>query len=219
MEDTMKRLTTIAAAVLMVFALSGTSHAWFLDFENGAGSDATPIFSTIPGLQFTTTDGFDWLYADITTDNYNVQNDDGDMYGSANWFCEGDVFAWLGPNQGDGRIDFLSQDGSYFTTGYSSESTFYLEAYDAFDNLIDSDSGPGNTVNNGGSGLDYLTVNSAAFDIAYVIVHDTGNFWLVDNISGDASDVEDPSIPEPATLFLLGAGLLGGGAIRRKLGK
>jgi hypothetical protein len=219
MEDTMNRLTTIAVAVLLVFALSGTSQAWFLDFENGAGFDATPIASTIPGLQFTTTDGFDWLYADITTDNYNVQNDDGDMYGSANWFCEGDVFAWLGPNQGDGRIDFLNQDGSYFTTGYSSESTFYLEAYDALDNLIDSDTGPGNTVNNGGSGLDYLTVSSAGNDIAYVIVHDTGNFWLVDNISGDASDVGDPSIPEPATLFLLGAGLLGGGAIRRKFSK
>jgi hypothetical protein len=216
----MTKLAKTALALLFVFAISGTSQAaWFLDFEWGLGQDQQPIASTVPGLQFTTTDGFDWLYADITTGGYNVQNDLGDMYGSANWFMEGYVSAWLGTQQGSGRIDFLNQDGSFFTTGYSSESTFYLEAYDEFDNMLDATSGAANTLNYGGTGLDYLTVSSGASDIAYVLMHDTGNYWTADNMSGDASDVSDPSIPEPATLFLLGAGLLGGGAIRRKLSK
>jgi hypothetical protein len=213
----MKKTLKVAVALLMVFAISGTANAWFLDFEEGLGLDQTPIASSIPGLQFTTTDGYDWLYGDITTGLHNVSNDLGDVYLSGTYNMEGYVFAYLGPAQGSGRIDFLNQDGSFFTTGYSSYSTFYLEAYDAFDNLIDATSGPANTDDQGGSSLGYLTVSSASNDIAYVMVHDTGNYWLTDNMSGDASGVGE--VPEPATLLLLGAGLLGGGIVRRRARK
>jgi hypothetical protein len=213
-------MTRIAIAALMVFAISSSSQAaWFLDFEWGLGQDGVQISSGIPGLNFTTTGDFDWLYADITTNNYNVTSDNGSTYGGEWFFMGGDVFAWLGPNANVGRIDFASADGSFFTTGYSSSSEFFVEAYDAFDNLIDATSGPTNWTNSGGTGLEYLTVSSGSNNIAYVLLHDTGNQWLVDNMRGDASDVEDPTIPEPATLFLLGAGLIGSGVIRRKFRK
>jgi len=218
-EDEMRKLTRIAVALLMVFAISGTANAWLLDFEDGLGQDQVPIASTIPGLQFTNTAGFDWIYGDATTGNWNVSNDLGDIWGTGRYNMEGYVFAFLGTSQGSGRIDFLNQDGSFFTTGYSSASDFFVEAYDVNDNLIDAASGAANTQWEGVYQLDYLTVSSGMNDIAYVMIHDTGNFWLTDNMSGDASGVPDDAIPEPATLLLLGAGLLAGGIARRKARK
>jgi len=201
----------------MLLGMASASYGWSLDFEWGLGHDLEPVASGVPGLQFTTTDGYDWIYSDITTGLYNARNDLGDVYGAGEYWMEGYVCTWLGTTQGAGRIDFLDGNGSYFTTGYCSQSDFYLEAYDADNNLLDWDMGATNTYSAGGTGLNYLTVSSAANNIAYVLVHDTGNYFIVDNISGDASGVEDPSIPEPATLLLLGAGLLGGGILRRKI--
>jgi len=210
------KLARVLFALVAILAMTGTSHAWFLDFEWGLGNDGGVIASGVPGLQFTTTDGQDWRYADITTDGYNVTSDNGSSYGTGNWNMSGDVFAWLGTSQGSGRIDFLNQDGSFFSTGYSSAHTFYLEAYDAGGALLDQAIGAANTQADGGTSLDYLTVSSMAGNIAYVMVHDQGNFFLVDNMRGDASAVYDPSIPEPATLALFGLGLLGAGARLRK---
>ena len=215
----MTRMSCFALALVAVFAFTGVSHAWFLDFEWGLGHDWEEISSGVPGLQFTSTGGYDWLYSDVTTNLYNATSDNGNVYGSGEFFMSGDVCAWLGPFQASGRIDFLGGDGSFFTTGYSSMYTFYVEAYDQNNNLVDNTSGPANTMSNGGTGLEYLTVSSASNDIAYVMLHDTGDMWIVDNMSGDAANVDPPGVPEPATLLLLGAGLLVGGIARRKARK
>jgi hypothetical protein len=210
------KLTRILFVMVAFLALTGTSNAWFLDFEWGAGNDGGVIASGVPGLQFTTTDGYDWRYADITTNGYNVTSDNMSSYGTGNWNMSGDVFAWLGTSQGAGRIDFVNKDGGFFTTGYSSEHTFYVEAYDEFNNLLDVATGAANTQNFGGTSLDYLTVSSAMDNIAYVMVHDNGNFFLVDNMSGDATDISSPGVPEPATMALFGLGLIGMGTRLRK---
>lgn len=210
----MKYLSLLGLALALVLASAVQSNAqWFLDFEWGLGQNGTPVATGIPGLQFTTTDGYDWIYGDATTGSYNVSNNLGGSWGTGRYNIEGYVFTWLGTTQGAGRIDFLSRNGSFFTTGYSSASNFYLEAYDEFDNLLDSDVGPANTQWEGNYSLGYLTVNAPS-NMAYVLMHDAGNYWGVDNISGDASNVYSPAIPEPSTLMLLGTGLLGLGAFR-----
>jgi hypothetical protein len=217
LEDyVIKLLIRASLAGMMVLCFAATSHAWFLDFEWGLGQNWTTIGSDMPGLDFTAGGDDSWLYADISTGMYNAQNNLGDWYGSGEWFMEDQVFAWLGPHHDAGRIDFENKDGSFFTVGYNSFFDFYVEAYDEFDNLIDVAVGPPNTMSFGGDGLDFLTVTSASANIAYVKLHDHGDMWLVDNMSGDASgvDLEESQIPEPTTLLLLGTGLMAGGLIR-----
>jgi len=141
-----------------------------MKFEDG--TDRAVIQSTIPGTSFTTTEGFDWIYGDISTGNYNATTPP-DATGP--FVTNGNFFAWLGENQGLGRIDFTGATATAIKMLYSSSGTTYLEAYDDTDGLIDSDSGLGNT---GTGTLDELSVGGA--DIAYVIVHDSGNQWLVD---------------------------------------
>ena len=100
-------------------------------------------------------------------------------------------------------IDFTENDGTWFTTGYSSSSDFYLEA-----NLTDGAtilvSGTANT----GNSMGYLSIaaTSGTF-IDSIVLNDTGNHWLVDDMSGDATGVGP--VPEPATILLMGLGLLG----------
>ena len=212
----MNKLLAIAVVVMLVFAVSGNGYAWFLDFEWGLGHDGEAIGSDITGLQFTTVDGGDWLYGDITTGMHHAQNErDEGIYGE--FFMEGYVFAMIEAGETVGRIDFANQDASNFTAGYSAIRDFYIEAYDASGNLLDAQVGPANSRMYGGTGLDYLTVSSADSNIAYVLLHhNLGNKWLIDNISSDASGVEYP-IPEPGTLILLGMGFIGVGLLHRRL--
>ena len=53
--------------------------------------------------------------------------------------------------------------------------------------------------------------------ISYIIVHDSGNYWEIDNIAGDmyvegyggsGSGSSNESIPEPASVLLLGLGVM-----------
>ena len=146
------------------------SQGGFMDFEDGA--DATPIRSTIPGMAFTTTMGYDWIYGDIRTGQYNVN-----PYGSRAYECHGDFFAWLGPNQGSGRIDFTGATAKSVSMLTSTAYGTYLDAYDSSGNLLDSNHAGANI--NTGTMADIGITSS---NIAYVIVHDTGNYWLIDDL-------------------------------------
>jgi len=146
------------------------SQGGFMDFEDGV--DEMPIRSTIPGMTFTTTEGYDWVYGDVRTEQYNVN-----PYGSCYYECHGNFFAWLGPNQGMGRIDFV---GATATSISMLTSTYYgthLEAYDSSASLVDSDYAGQNTQT---GTMSELGVSGS--DIAYVLVHDTGNYWLIDDL-------------------------------------
>jgi hypothetical protein len=157
-------------AALYLIRWAVLSQGGFMDFENGV--DQLPIRSTIPGMEFTTTMGYDWVYGDIRTGEYNVN-----PYGSRSYECHGDFFAWLGPNQGSGRIDFTGATAKSISMLTSNAYGTYVDAYDSSGNLLGSDyAGP----NTGTGTMSEMQVTAS--NIAYVIVHDTGNYWLIDDL-------------------------------------
>lgn len=167
----------ICAFVVVFTAVS--AFAGFIDFEDG--TDSVPIRSSIPGLEFTNTAGYDWIYGDWRTGEYNGPYPYGPDPLAEQYWSEGNFFAWLGTDQGAGVISFTQSYATYFQIGYSAYTGFYLEAYDVNGTLLDSKFGMGN-LNTGR--LDYLRVEAPG--MAYVVCHDTGNFWLVDNLETDA---------------------------------
>jgi hypothetical protein len=167
----------------------------FMDFEDGV--DGTLIASTISGVEFSTTLGYDWIYADIRTGVYNVN-----PYGTTAYECNGNFFAWLGPTADSGNITFTSGEATYLSCIVSTASGMTLDAYDASDTLIATSGwASGNT---GTGDMTLLVVEApAGKTISYVMVHDSGNYWLIDDIRTDAPGVPPESAPE----FPLGEGL------------
>lgn len=182
---TVKQLFIRLCACLF-FILTPAAYSATLTFEGGG--DGVKISTSEPGVQFSTTQGYDWIYGVWSTGNYNGP------YPSGAYYSFGDTFAWLGPNQGLGRIDFDLDVAKSVTTRYSSYSTVKLEAFDASGNLLVADSGSGN-LNTGGMGT--LTVEAP--NIAYVFVHDSGNYWLIDDFASELNEVSVLSVDLQAT--------------------
>ncbi len=160
-----------AALYLVRWAI--LSEGGFMDFEDGV--DEAPIRSTIPGMTFTTTMGYDWIHGDIRTGKYNVN-----PYGSRAYECNSNFFAWLGPNQGAGRIDFIGATAQSISMLTSTAYGTYLDAYDSFGNRVAQSYAASNIWT---GTLSELSVSGS--NIAYVIVHDSGNYWLIDDLRVD----------------------------------
>ncbi len=183
----MTRAWAVTAAAILtcaVFSWATPARAGFIDFEGGA--DGLIIYSQIPGLEFTNTAGFDWLYADWRTNTYNGAYPNWavrDQYPfETQYYSNGNFFAWLGTDQGNGKITFTQSYATYFELGYSVSSGITLTAYDQFGGVLDQDLGV--TDNLGTGRLDTLRVDAPG--MAYVIISGTGNQWLIDDISTDA---------------------------------
>ncbi len=169
------------------------SQPGYIDFENlPDGTDLSA--NSIDGVQFTTTNGYTWLVGDFATGNYNGK------YPAGDYTSQGTHWAWLGPDEGAGRIDFVGGPVSYFSLLTSANTTVELDAYDSSNDEI-AVAGP--IVPNSDTGtMDQLAVTSTSANIAYVIVHDDGNYFVVDSMCTDALDVTAP----PNTGVLEGGG-------------
>lgn len=166
----------------------------FTGFEEG--TDGAIILSTIPGLHFTTTAGQNWVYADARTGAYNVRSLTDPSVNHGDYVCNGYFVGWLGPNQGQGIINFTGGTASYFSLLVSCNTVFYVDAYDSSGNLIDT-SGPvaGNWPTHT---FTRVTIQHAG--MASVICHDTGNYWVIDDIVTDAPGVPLPTPSSPREL-------------------
>jgi hypothetical protein len=152
----------------------------FVNFEDG--TDGQVIRSTLPGLNFTTTLGYDWVYSDVRTGKYNGRSLTDPSVNYGQYVVNGYICAWLGPTMGEGRIDFVNGPASYLSVLTSTYSGLSIDAYDANKNLI-ATSGWANG-NLGTYTFTRLTVEAP--NMAYVIIHDAGNYWIIDDLVSDA---------------------------------
>jgi len=151
-----------------------------IDFEEG--TEGAVIKSTIAGLKFTTTLGYDWLYCDIRTGHYNARSLTDPSVNFGDYVVNGYFAAWLGVSAGQGRIDFILGPASYFSVLTSTYSGLCLEAYDSNDDLIATSGWAGGNLYT----YAFTRLTVTAEGIAYVLVHDTGNYWEIDDIVTDA---------------------------------
>ncbi len=213
-------LTRVAVgAIVAMLAASPVVADITMTFEHMI--DQQLIGTGYAGVSFVTnSSGSDWVARDATTGNYNVSSyPSGTSWGTGNYWIYGTVSATLGlDNTGnDGDILFDNQDATYVELGYtafnsSGGTALWLEAYDAGGNLLDTDTGVSNLRyadgNAGGPGTLRVDWDGSNL-IAYVTVHDSGNFWTIDDITTDATDIEQ--IPAPGAILLgtLGLGMVG----------
>jgi hypothetical protein len=148
----------------------------FMDFEGGM--DGQKIESTVPGMEFITSEGLDWVYGDIRTGEYNVY-----PYGHQGYECNDNFFAWLGPTGDWGRINFTEGTATYLSVLVSTYSGVKLDAYDADGNFLATSGWAEDNLHT--RTFTRLTVDAPG--MAYVIVHDTGNYWLIDDTCTDVS--------------------------------
>lgn len=203
-----KLLKVLCMAGLMVFLGINGAWAFSIDFENGV--DGARV-QGIEGIEFLDFSGNAPMYGD-SRKGYNTTSDDLG-YGDGLFHHNGNMWLWAGSGA-DARgvkVDFANDNGTWFQTGYSSMSEFYIDAY-LTDGTMVTAKGNSNT----GGPMDFLRIDATdGTFIDYVVLHDSGNMWLVDDMSGDTSLVASP-VPEPSTMLLLGFGLCGIAGFRRK---
>lgn len=174
------------------------SRPAFISFES-LPDDTNLSAGAIAGVQFTTTDGFTWRVGDFATGQYNGK------YPGGEYTSHGTHWAWLGPEHGVGRIDFVSGPASFISLLVSSNTVVTLEAYSAMDTLLDI-AGP--IQPNGNTGhMTEVRISRSVRDIAYVIVHDAGNFFLIDALCTDASGATESQISLNPSLLTKIAGV------------
>ena len=219
----MKKLMTISALVSLFLISATASAVTTMTFEEFIGFDQAPIATFYSGITFQSgSGGSDWVARDATSNSYNVSSwPSGTAYNGAWYWIYGNVGATtaLDYTGNDGIISFDDKNATFVELGYCANSAFHLEAYDAGGNLLDTDVGQANLryINGNESGPGTLHVDWNGLDyIAYVIVHDTGNFWVVDNIITDATGIVTNPIPAPGAILLGGIGVALVGWLRKR---
>ena len=157
------------------------SENTFFGFESfPEGTNLSTL--SFPGVSFALNNSQPWRVGDLEEFPWLPK------WPSGQYMTQGTHHAYVGDVStftlgGSGRIDFPS-GASTFSLLASSGTPVFLEAYDATDALL-AVAGP-SPQNIGTGTMHELKVTSTTADIAYVIAHDSGNFFLLDSFCTDA---------------------------------
>ncbi|MFX0203723.1 MAG: hypothetical protein ACFFCW_47095 [Candidatus Hodarchaeota archaeon] len=183
----MKWSITMSAAVGLILIINGITIAQLevIDFENVPTTyhwvvGNQNIDGYYPNLNF----GPDATILDKGTGGYNYV---GYPPHSGNAVLFSYDIPWI-------RVDFANTT-DHVEVWYTSDSDFYFEAYNTLDVLLATVVGSANTTTNS-----FLFIDSP--EIAYVVMHDTGNFFTIDDFGYNAShlvgiDIKPMSCPNP----------------------
>jgi hypothetical protein len=204
-----KKLVTVLAMGLFMLGMANVASAAIINFDEFAPANTS--------LNFLSTE---YNYLGITF----INTDDGSTWGGigngdpGNWDLEGtNGSAFLGYNGSSYSSNLLFNSSIYNlsfdvsrSNGSSAGNSFTANAYDVASNLLESITITFGDINS------WSTVSFTSSNI--VSLHWFGNGdsfhpFGVDNLQWN----ESASVPEPATMLLLGFGILGLAGFRRKL--
>lgn len=155
---------------------STCDESGYINFE-GLPNHYDLSASAIGGVEFTTTNGYTWEVGDFESGEYNGKFPEGD------YTSQGSNWAWLGEEEGAGRMTFVNGPASSFSILVSAADPVELEAFNARGELL-ATVGMSSNIDTGT--MDELEITRSTPEMAYVVVRGVGNFFLVDSVCTDA---------------------------------